>query len=986
MRKFLKTVSALLILAILLTFVPYFSHPSEASGNIIIRINGCHIPSLDGICEISDGAVMAPFYDVFNYLGFATATGENRLYVEAKRSINGLTVSVRMYSTSQLAVINSQTVSTSHAIYTSDKNYTLFPVDIISHIEGYEWSYDSLNSILSINSTGDVLVNKLLRFDKICDESVLDCILNLFDPETGGFYYTESAKLNEPFGVNIESTAQALAFLSDSGIKPENVMPQKVINTLVSHIQSSQSAEDGYFYNNWQGTDVTQSKRERDFGYAVAILNRFGAEPLYPLPTERLSGAQTASLMSGTATLAGVNDYLGSEESFVAWLDSLDWSNPYSTGTILASSRKTILAAGYGLVMAQYVAAKQNPETGLWGDGISYDTTNGAMKLSSVFEKDIMPYPNYSKMIDSVVALYESDLVPPTICSVWNPLVLVHNAGNSQTEAVSDEDRLQFEAALGKIIDTTTENTMLFKQSDGGFSYWPEHGQKATHGSPSGLGLAEGDVDATYIATIQMRKYLYNLCSYKYIPPIYADYCAKAQKVFESRAKSENPVLTNVKFTDANGDVIAAPVSGKYNASLSVCSPSQAEAELYVAKYASDGIINSVSKSVHSLNAGVNILSTGITYDGEAFVRAFLWDSNQTPFGYSASLNGLSNEKSIDKAVFTVGGREYKGEINHLRRTVTVDLLLDDAMRSALKDASLTVEVTGELINRNLTESLNLTNREYVYTIQAPNGSKVDYTVKAELSDIQRNYNFNGAKLLAANHATKARRKAPAYLNSDKGVGMWYNEGYAFDSSGNPIESETYGTIAIVNRTPGNDCLELKKTKQGGSLGIKSVAGDAAAHGSTSKFKMSFMFNLENYTPNNDGLVYVNASGLDHVVLSCKNAPEGKYYIATRSATDTSHTPIEGIELSCGNWYELTYVFRKYPETESGYNIEIYLDNKFVCETNGSYKEDGLAAKPSGCLDMDINSSAQMHLRSWRNSLFTLKLDNFYCSAIKDIL
>ena len=47
---------------------------------------------------------------------------------------------------------------------------------------------------------------------------------------------------------------------------------------------------------------------------------------------------------------------------------------------------------------ADYVTAKQNTETGLWGDGVDYDGTDAALKASPLYDKN-HPYPNFEKIL-----------------------------------------------------------------------------------------------------------------------------------------------------------------------------------------------------------------------------------------------------------------------------------------------------------------------------------------------------------------------------------------------------------------------------------------------------------------------------------------------------------------------------------------------------------------------------------------------------------
>ena len=139
----------------------------------------------------------------------------------------------------------------------------------------------------------------------------------------------------------------------------------------------------------------------------------------------------------------------------------------------------------------------------------------------------------------------------------------------------------------------------------------------------------------------------------------------------------------------------------------------------------------------------------------------------------------LDSEKRILRMEVQLGGKNgkiYPAEINQDRRTITLPLLADEAGEKALKKAKVTYEAAGTVSTAVDSMYQDLTS-PVVYTVTAADGSSVDYSLETALSTIQRSYNFNGAALLNADHATKARRRAPGFLSGsgNAGKGMWYN-------------------------------------------------------------------------------------------------------------------------------------------------------------------------------------------------------------------
>ena len=82
---------------------------------------------------------------------------------------------------------------------------------------------------------------------------------NLYDPVTGGFYFSNSARNSEGFLPDVESTAQALGFLTVSGITDDlsEFIPKEMQQQMVRFVKSLQSPENGHFYHPQWGKELT---------------------------------------------------------------------------------------------------------------------------------------------------------------------------------------------------------------------------------------------------------------------------------------------------------------------------------------------------------------------------------------------------------------------------------------------------------------------------------------------------------------------------------------------------------------------------------------------------------------------------------------------------------------------------------------------------------------------------------------------------------
>ena len=125
---------------------------------------------------------------------------------------------------------------------------------------------------------GAEAVEALRAHFAIYDERFYLWLANLYDPGEyddegnplgGGFYYTPSARDTYGYGIDIESTQQALSFLTDSGMirgKIRDALPEKMIKEMVAFALSLQSSVDGYFYHPQWGTSIGSSRQSRDLG------------------------------------------------------------------------------------------------------------------------------------------------------------------------------------------------------------------------------------------------------------------------------------------------------------------------------------------------------------------------------------------------------------------------------------------------------------------------------------------------------------------------------------------------------------------------------------------------------------------------------------------------------------------------------------------------------------------------------------------------
>ena len=249
------------------------------------------------------------------------------------------------------------------------------------------------------------------------------------NPLGGGFYFSNSGRDTPGYGVDLESTAQVLAFLTGSGMLKKEAdymeyFPERMQKEMVAFALNCQSPVDGYFYHPQWGTDVKISRISRDCGWAVRILGYFGTMPYWNTPTGaegmygdppgvepasalsgKLSGSSVSAVSKVLATAGGKvwrgSAQLKTLEAWEAYLEELTAdirTKSYNIGNTVASqasqitNRENIAKAngeetGYVALFEEYFN-KYQLDNGLWeecsaSDGtVYYNAINGLMKIS----------------------------------------------------------------------------------------------------------------------------------------------------------------------------------------------------------------------------------------------------------------------------------------------------------------------------------------------------------------------------------------------------------------------------------------------------------------------------------------------------------------------------------------------------------------------------------------------------------------------------
>ena len=326
----------------------------------------------------------------------------------------------------------------------------------------------------------------------IVDDRYVLWLADLYDPGEydedgnplgGGFYYSNSARDNNGYGIDLESTAQILSFMTSSGMLPnkdgilKSYFPEKMQKEMVAFALSCQSPIDGCFYHPQWGMNIQESRKSRDHGWALDILNAFGGKPYFnsalgikngiygdppgyevdvdeyieslksPTALTNRLGSSSVTAVSKVVTVAS-DEWTGSAmfkdlNAWIKYLESLESTirtKSYSIGNTIsglagqAKNRETMALekgelvdangdgyadGGYREQFRNYFNKWMLPENGVWEYGtvedgtITYASINGLMKTIGAYNGFGFKHPYAEKAIES--ALFIATLDGPDV-------------------------------------------------------------------------------------------------------------------------------------------------------------------------------------------------------------------------------------------------------------------------------------------------------------------------------------------------------------------------------------------------------------------------------------------------------------------------------------------------------------------------------------------------------------------------------------------
>lgn len=366
-----------------------------------------------------------------------------------------------------------------------------------------------------IKSThGKEVYDAFCELQSLYTDGIYKWYASLWEKDIGGFYYSHSARDTDGFLPDIESTAQLLGYVEELGLVPNLIdLPEEMKKKLIGFLQGLQDKDDGYFYHPQWGKGVNESRKARDMNNATITLKKLGAAPLYPTAVERIEAARNDNSLNSDGNT--VPEYLRSEKALTEYLESFKINeNSYPAGHKVTCISGQVKAAGFADLCGEFLDSTQY-ENGLWEKALSYQASNGLMKISCAYSNLGRPFPNLQKAFNSAIDIAVSDIPVTAIVDVFNPPFTLLNLLENMKLTGDEENYVKAKARLREraveLLLATKKKVEVFAKPDGSFSYLPKASCPTSQGCRASLGVDEGDVNATSLALGSRKRTLWIL-------------------------------------------------------------------------------------------------------------------------------------------------------------------------------------------------------------------------------------------------------------------------------------------------------------------------------------------------------------------------------------------------------------------------------------------------------------------------------------------
>ena len=385
------------------------------------------------------------------------------------------------------------------------------------------------------NQTKDEIERRFAaRFDVIADPAVRAAVkgfyeeffepeklirwwAGLYDPAAGGFYYSDSARDNDGFLPDMESTYQILWRLRDVVPDLPAFLGREITGKIVSFFQSKQDPADGYFYHPQWTREVSRKnvmRYTRDQDWAVFVLGWLGAAPLYPTALDRAAnGGKETSSPEWQPNAASVRAYI---------TDLLDTTSCEHWANRIETQATTFRATGTLDTVVDVLDERVNHDFGLWVKGYDaatdrytnlagdcetpYGLYTNAYKIAKTYNIAGRRLPDALKTVENGIKAICSRDPGIRVTYLFNPWATLGNVRENLVRFGTQEEVSAYDALIRRnvveMIDALGASLGRYRSEDGSYSFLQAGSAPTIYGTPVSLGVKEGDVNGNNLVVL----------------------------------------------------------------------------------------------------------------------------------------------------------------------------------------------------------------------------------------------------------------------------------------------------------------------------------------------------------------------------------------------------------------------------------------------------------------------------------------------------
>ena len=506
-----------------------------------------------------------------------------------------------------------------------------------------------LEAELADDARGAEVVASLKTLYSLYTPEMLSWLANLYDPDVGGFYHSNSARNTEGYLPDIASTWTALTFMQNTGMVKSwsKALPEDMKKSIGEFVLSLQDP-DGYFYHPQWGKGISSDKREEHLKGAKAMLSALGLDPKYPYPgskstvssshlTDRHSGGATAAVSKVVRAAATLSQY-ESVAAYRAWLD--EWygkiqagkTHFYSFGDELQSQVNNmriyseVLGEDLLKITTDFLTSHQR-ESGLWDDELNYTATNAIHKITSVYNSAKCEIPNADKIVEAGIAMISDDNSISACVDIYNAWSCISYVIENIRNYASGDAAVR-NAKADAIVRTARDiapeaiigafnKIEPFRKMDGSFSYGPNYSASGGAGVMTAVShTVEGDLIGNSICLTSLLNEIYASLDIETFVPVFtsADYYVYMDILSGLGSVVKDTIVTEsivIDFEDADGaDDIPTELNANGN-SGSLKIETDSLGNKYLEYTAADGLVSPQNQPSLDINANKLTASPG---------------------------------------------------------------------------------------------------------------------------------------------------------------------------------------------------------------------------------------------------------------------------------------------------------------------------------------------------------------------------------------